>query len=115
MLPQTNVTPATPTGATLMNGGAAFKVYAPNADAVYLNGTLGGNSYDGADPLTLLEKTGAYWTGFMAGAVDGDTYRFWVVGPPGGTSGYKRDAYARELVNAGGSDNFPRCLCPKEF
>src|SRR5271169_4641831 len=28
----------------------------------------------------------------------------------GGTLGYKRDPYARELLNAGGADHFPRCF-----
>jgi 1,4-alpha-glucan branching enzyme len=40
----------------------------------------------------------------QAGAADGDTYRFWVVGAGG--SGYKRDPYARELSPKG----FPNCF-----
>ena len=36
---------------------------------------------------------------------DGDPYRFWVVGP--GSSGYKRDPYARELA---GASDFPDCV-----
>jgi 1,4-alpha-glucan branching enzyme len=69
-----------------------------------------GKVYDRNDAATLLEKRGNYWTGFMAGAVDGDGYRFWAEGPSGGTIGYKRDPYSRELQNAGGADNFPRCF-----
>jgi 1,4-alpha-glucan branching enzyme len=110
MLSQDNISDVTPNGATLVEGGATFRVFAPNAVAVYLNGTFNGKVYDGDDAATLLEKRGSYWTGFMAGAMDGDRYRFWVEGPRGGTTGYKRDPYARELLNAGGADNFPRCF-----
>ena len=94
----------------LLDGGATFRVFAPNAAAVYLNGTFNGRVHDRDDAATLLEKRGSYWTGFMAGAVDGDRYRFWVKGPPGGTVGYKRDPYSKELRNTGGADNFPRCF-----
>ena len=110
MLPQTNITVATPNGATLVEGGATFRIFAPNATGVYLNGTFAGATYDQNDAATLLTRNGGYWTGFMAGAVDGDSYRFWVEGPSGGTTGYKRDPCARELLNAGGADNFPRCF-----
>jgi 1,4-alpha-glucan branching enzyme len=110
MLPQNFISDTTPTGATLVDGGATFRVFAPNAAAVYLNGTFNVRVYDQDDPATLLLKRGNYWTGFMAGAADGDRYRFWVEGPPGGKTGYKRDSYSRELLNAGGDDNFPRCF-----
>ena len=36
-----------------------------------------------------------FWTGFQAGARDGDRYRYWVEGA--GSRGYKRDPTAREL------------------
>ena len=110
MLSQDHISDRTPNGATLVDGGATFRVFAPNAAAVYLNGTFNGPVHDRDDAATLLEKRGSYWTGFMAGAVDGDRYRFWVKGPPGGTVGYKRDPYSRELLNAGGADNFPSCF-----
>ena len=110
MLSQDHVSDRTPNGATLVVGGATFRVFAPNATAMYLNGTFSGQVYDRDNAATLLEKRGNYWTGFMAGAVGGDRYRFWVKGPAGGTTGYKRDPYSRELLNAGGADNFPRCF-----
>ena len=110
MLPQNNISDMTPNGATLVEGGATFRVFAPNAVAVYLNGTFNGRVYDQGDAATLMEKRGNYWTGFMAGVVDGDRYRFWVEGPIGGTIGYKRDPYSKELLNTGGADNFPRCF-----
>ena len=105
MLAQTHTDAATPTGATLVPGGATFRVWAPRASAVYLNGSFGGVTYDKQTDDRLLANNGTgYWTGFQAGAADGDTYRYWVVGAGG--SGYKRDPYARELSPAG----FPNCF-----
>ena len=100
MLAQTHIDAATPTGATLAPGGATFRVWAPRASAVYLNGSLGGVTYDKQTDDRLLAKNGTgYWTGFQAGAADGDTYRYWVVGAGG--SGYKRDALRARVVAHG--------------
>ncbi len=106
MLSQQNISAATPTGAMLVAGGATFRVWAPRATAVYLNGRFAGAVYDEQTEDRLLGKTpDGYWTGFQPGAQDGDPYRFWVVGP--GSSGYKRDPYARELA---GASDFPDCF-----
>ena len=94
-------------GATLVDsGGATFRVWAPRAQAVYLNGVFGGTSLDGQVDDLLLANNNGYWTGFLAGAGEGDLYRFWVNGP--GSQGYKRDPYARELARDGA---FPNCSC----
>jgi 1,4-alpha-glucan branching enzyme len=106
MLSQQNISPTTPTGANLLADGATFRVWAPRATAVYLNGTFGGTVFDQQTDDRLLSKDAAgYWTGFQPGACDGDPYRFWVAGT--GPSGYKRDPYARELATA---DEFPNCF-----
>jgi 1,4-alpha-glucan branching enzyme len=107
MLSQQNITANTPTGARLSSGGASFKVWAPRATSVYLNGSFEGVAYDQQTPDRLLSKDAfGNWTGFQAGAADGDLYRFWVSGT--GTNGYKRDPYAAELGPAGA---FPNCSC----
>jgi 1,4-alpha-glucan branching enzyme len=112
MLPQQNISPTTPTGATLVADGATFRVWAPRATAVYLNGTFAGTSFDQQTQDRLLNNAAAgYWTGFQPGAKDGDSYRLWVVGE--GSSGYKRDPYARELA-ASGFPNSSNILRPAD-
>jgi 1,4-alpha-glucan branching enzyme len=108
MISQANILPTTPMGANLVNrGGATFRAWAPRASAVYLNGTFGGTPQTGRTDDLLMEKdANGYWTGFVPGARDGDLYHFWVVGA--GSSGYKRDPYARELAT---DSPFPTCSC----
>ncbi len=105
MLSQANISPQTPTGATLDANGATFKVWAPEAAAVYLLGIFGGKVFDQPSDDRLLQKDArGCWSGFQAGARDGDRYRFWVRGA--GSSGHKRDPCARELE----AENFPDCF-----
>jgi len=105
VLSQQHISPQTPTGATLQPGGATFRVWAPQASAVYLHGRFGAQSFDQLTDDRLLKKDNrGYWTGYQDGARDGDRYRFWVEGA--GSRGYKRDPYARELD----PENFPNCF-----
>jgi len=100
-LSQSNINASTPMGATLIPGGATFKVWAPLAQAVYLNGTFSGaaNWSRNTNPnLLLSQDASGYWTGFLSGVLDGDLYKYYVVGQQGGSVGYKRDPYARELT-----------------
>jgi 1,4-alpha-glucan branching enzyme len=91
-----------PAGATLDADGAAFRLWAPEADAVYLHGIFGGQVFDQLTDDRLMQKDArGYWTGYQDGARDGDRYRFWVKGK--GSSGHKRDPRARELD----PENFP--------
>ncbi len=108
MISQANILPATPMGANLVpGGGATFRVWAPRATSVYINGTFAGTAQTGqTDDLLMAQDSNGYWTGFIADAQDGDTYHFWVVGA--GSSGYKRDPYARELAT---DSPFPTCSC----
>jgi hypothetical protein len=101
VLSQQYISDATPTGAALVPDGATFRVWAPRALSVYLNGVFGSRAYDQQTVDRLLSKNPrGYWTGFQEGA-----HRFWVVGV--GSSGYKRDPYAREL---GPKEAFPNCF-----
>jgi len=104
MISQANCTATTPMGATLVSnqglagGGATFRAWAPRALAVYVNGVFGGVNHTGQTPdLLLAIDANGYWSGFLPEAADGDTYIFYVVGA--GSSGFKRDPYARELAN----------------
>lgn len=101
-LAQTGIDSNTPMGANLVAGGATFKVWAPNATGVYLNGQFSGAarwSTDTDPTLLLTMSPSGYWTGFLPGVVDGDLYKYYAVGETGGTVGYKRDPYARELTD----------------
>jgi len=108
MISQANISPNTSMGANLIDGGGAtFRAWAPLAMAVYVNGTFGGTPRTGqTDDLLLAKDATGYWSGFVEAAGEGDLYRFWVVGP--GSSGYKRDPYARELAT---DAPFPNCSC----
>ncbi|HUD98837.1 MAG TPA: alpha amylase C-terminal domain-containing protein [Bryobacteraceae bacterium] len=108
MISQANVSASTPMGATLVaGGGATFRTWAPRATAVYVNGTFGGAALTGqSSDLLMAKDANGYWTGYIATAQEGDLYRFWVIGP--GSSGYKRDPYARDLATDAA---FPNCSC----
>jgi 1,4-alpha-glucan branching enzyme len=108
MISQKNISASTPMGATLVaEGGATFRAWAPRALAVYVNGIFGGVPQVGqTDNLLLVKDASGYWTGFVEEAQEGDLYHFWVVGK--GSSGYKRDPYARELAT---DAPFPNCCC----
>jgi 1,4-alpha-glucan branching enzyme len=108
MISQTNILPTTPMGANLVEGGGVtFRAWAPRATAVYVNGTFAGSPKTGlTDDLSMAKNASGYWTGFIPNAGEGDAYHFWVVGA--GSSGYKRDPYARELAT---DAPFPNCSC----
>jgi 1,4-alpha-glucan branching enzyme len=93
---QSHVRADTPMGATLVDGGATFRVWAPKASQVYV--ALGDTSAYQPQPQDELVKNPAnsHWTGFVPGVSDGDRYRFYVVGA-GGNAALKRDPWAREL------------------
>jgi 1,4-alpha-glucan branching enzyme len=96
MMSQLNISPDTAMGATALAAGVTFRIWAPRATAVYLNGEFNGVAQWTQDADHLMARDGdGYWTGYVAGAKDGDPYKFFVVGA--GNSGYKRDPYAREL------------------
>ena len=85
-------------GATLTNGGATFRVWAPNAHRVHA--CVKGAAADDTNLLTRDEH--GHWRGFLPGVQDRDRYKFFVVGDGG--SGPKRDPFARELATPFPSD-----------
>jgi 1,4-alpha-glucan branching enzyme len=83
-----------PMGATIVPGGAAFRVWAPRARAVHVCGDFNNWKQDAACSLTPIG--GGHWAAFVPGLKDGDQYLFSIDGP--GSSGYKRDPRARLLT-----------------
>src|SRR5688572_14987338 len=96
---QRNISDTTPMGANLVEGGATFRVWAPEALEVYVvTDELPIARRPGWRPRQssgLLKRQDGSWGGFMPGLADGSRYRFYVVGR--GSSGFKRDPWAREL------------------
>jgi 1,4-alpha-glucan branching enzyme len=95
----------TPMGATLVADGATFRVWAPNARAVYAVGDFNDRRRDEASLLTRDEH--GHWRGFIGGARDRQRYMFYVIGE--GSEGPKRDPYARELQAPFPSECIIRC------
>ncbi|HEV2805287.1 MAG TPA: alpha amylase C-terminal domain-containing protein [Chthoniobacterales bacterium] len=93
-----HVSDNTPMGANLTNGGATFRVWAPNAHRVHV--CVKGAVADDTNLLTRDER--GHWRGFLPGVQDRDRYKFFVVGDSGPKS--KRDPYARELATPFPSD-----------
>ncbi len=105
MLSQQHISSSTPNGGALTADGATFRVWAPRATGVYLLGRFDRVVYDERALNGALSKDAAgNWTGFLPGAKDGDLYAFWVVGQ--GSSGFKRDPFARELIEEGFPKSF---------
>ncbi len=107
----TRVDRTSPMGATVMPGGTGFRTWAPNAKMVsVIAGAALAAATDAAwrpaasDNLAPLGD--GTWGGFLAGLGDGDVYMFFVEGD--GSSGWKRDSFARELTL---TPAFPTCYC----
>jgi 1,4-alpha-glucan branching enzyme len=91
---QAHVGPNTPMGANVIQGGCSFRAWAPRAQAVYIVGSFNGWRRD--DSSLLVRDPNGYWGGSVPGAVEGDEYKFYVVGT--GSEGFKRDPYTRETT-----------------
>jgi 1,4-alpha-glucan branching enzyme len=103
----------TPMGATLAAGGALFRTWAPQARDVYVvtdaAATAGWTMWNLVPADRLVPLGDGTWAGFVAGLGEAAAYLFWIRGPPGGTEGFKRDPYAREIAIAPKFPNGP-CL-----
>jgi 1,4-alpha-glucan branching enzyme len=101
----------TPMGATVRPEGATFRVWAPAAQEMrlrwgYAKSLPGGWAHN--DEAKLQQTGEGYWAGFVPDLRAGERYLFYVVGPDGGTTGPKRDPYARELTQ---DPMWPDCQC----
>jgi 1,4-alpha-glucan branching enzyme len=102
LLSQNHISSNTPMGANLFAGGATFRVWAPDAEAVYVNGVFGGTNFfrtDTDQALRLQKNSDGRWTGFLDGVQEGDRYKFYVVGKSAtrpGTNG-AATAFVRQL------------------
>jgi 1,4-alpha-glucan branching enzyme len=77
-------------GANLAESGATFRVWDPTSTGVVVRG-----DFNGWTDLRLDEGPSGYWSKFVPGVKEGDEYKFFVTGL--GSTGYKRDPFAREL------------------
>ena len=98
-----------PMGANIVpdKSGATFRCWAPRARRVALRGNFYGwvDGWSETPPDDAqLHRHGDYWAGFVPDAKEGDEYKFWIEGE--GTTGWKRDPYARELTH-----NWPHSNC----
>ncbi len=85
-------------GATIINDGVSFKVWAPHASKVSVVGTF--NNWD--KQKNELESDGAgNWFGFINGAKEGDEYKYNIVSEFGEFQ--RNDPYAKKLTNSVGN------------
>jgi 1,4-alpha-glucan branching enzyme len=89
-------------GATPYDGGVTFRVWAPNADAVYARGEFNGWSL--SNPLAL-EGASGMWSLDVPGVSIGDEYKFYIENTTpsdsGATTVWRRDPYSRSVVSLG--------------
>jgi hypothetical protein len=77
------ITATTPMGATLVEGGATFRGWAPRAAHVYV-ARGDNNTYQPVPEDELLRNPATgHWTGFVPGVTDGSIYRYYVIGTDG--------------------------------
>jgi 1,4-alpha-glucan branching enzyme len=85
-------------GAIVHEGGVAFRVWAPHADAVFVKGTFN-NWSESADPMKA-EEHGTWYTDIPHAKV-GDEYKFVLIS--GNQKLERMDPYARQVTNSAGN------------
>ena len=84
-------------GAIVFPGGTAFRVWAPNATALWVKGDF--NAW--SDTLSpLAPEADGYWSGEVPGAIPGEKYLYRI--EHDGIAFDRRDPYARQLDNSNG-------------
>ena len=86
-------------GAIVHDAGVAFRVWAPNADAVFVTGSFNDWSEDAA---AMAPEEGGVWYVDVPGAKPGDEYRFLIHN--GDTVLSRIDPYARAVTTSVGND-----------
>ena len=101
-------------GAVLNEGVTTFRVWAPNADKVFVTGTF--NDWNDESLEMQLEENG-YWATTTDNANEGDEYKFIIHN--GEQVLHRNDPYAFELTNSNGNSiiktldfdwSFPVCV-----
>lgn len=94
----TSVEKAPGMGALVLKKGVAFRVWAPNADKVYVMGSF--NKWNEVEHSMESEENG-YWYAMVENALAGDEYKFIIFNDD--QKLVKNDPYARQLVNSIGN------------
>jgi 1,4-alpha-glucan branching enzyme len=89
--------PYTGMGAVLCDGGVSFRVWAPNADAVYVAGDFNGWNFS---RHRLAAEGNGYWSAAVPKATAGQRYKFRILN--GQQELFRVDPYAREVTNSVG-------------
>jgi 1,4-alpha-glucan branching enzyme len=85
-------------GTILYPGGAAFRVWAPFASAVFAAGTF--NQWS-VTATALASEGNGYWSADVPGVKVGDEYQFVI--PNGATLLWRRNPYASQVVSSSGN------------
>lgn len=85
-------------GSILQDGLTTFRVWAPNAEKIFVTGTF--NAWN-ADVLELEREENGYWAGTTDKAKPGDEYKYVIHNK--GEVLYRNDPYAFELTNSDGN------------
>lgn len=85
-------------GAIIQPQGVFFRVWAPNADEVFIAGSFNDFSKD-ASPLAAEEN--GYWVGLIDHAKSGDEYKYFLKTPYG--EFFRNDPYARSVTSSIGN------------
>ncbi len=85
-------------GAIVQPEGVFFRVWAPNAHAVSVAGSFNGFN---KDANFLEQEQDGYWAGMVAGAKNGDEYKYVLQTEKGDL--FRNDPYARAVTNSAGN------------
>src|ERR1700754_615789 len=85
-------------GAVIQPDGVFFRVWAPNATAVFVTGTF--NDFSKEDDILQSEGNGN-WAGLVTSAKKGDEYKYVLQTPKGEL--FKNDPYARAVTSSVGN------------